>query len=155
MGFFLTQHWPNRLYHRLLQTKKPVKRLRKPSDHQLLSDRRKRSTTCLDDRFFVALAQRWYWHWKVWHLSVTFVLQTTLCHGVDWIGEQKFLFQKEEEVWTLQGIGSGNPGTLLGQINVDYRLTGSWYWNYFLVGVSPADSLNSLAEALIILLLLQ
>ena len=37
--FSSSQCWPNHLYHHLLQRKKPLKRLRKPSNHRLLSDK--------------------------------------------------------------------------------------------------------------------
>ena len=42
----------------------------------------------ISDRFSVAQAWRRRWHWKVWRLSVTFVLQTVLCQGGDCSGEQ-------------------------------------------------------------------
>ena len=38
--FLLTQRWLNCLYHHPLQTKKPLKQPRKPSNHQPLSNRR-------------------------------------------------------------------------------------------------------------------
>ena len=61
-------------------SKKPLKLLRKPLNHQLLSDRRKQVQQWLDDRFSGAQAWRGCWHWKVQQLSVTLVLQTLLCH---------------------------------------------------------------------------
>ena len=55
---------------------------------------------CLDDRFSMAQAWRWCWHWKVWRLSVAFVLQTVLCQGGDWRGEQKIHFKKRKK-WII------------------------------------------------------
>ena len=91
-GEVLAQHQQNCLYHHLLQTKQPLKWLRKPLNHQK-SDRRERSTTMLGWQIVVQIWW-WHWHWRVWHLSVTFILHTVLCQGADRSGEQKIYFKK-------------------------------------------------------------
>jgi len=48
-------------------------------------------------RFSMAQAWRWCWRWKVWRLSMTFVLQTMLCQDADQRGEQKSYFKKRKK----------------------------------------------------------
>ena len=118
-------HWLNHLYHyhHLLQMKKPLQRLRKPSNHLLLSDIRQRSTTMHAWQIFhdAGMMKTTLTVCNAWHFNMTLILQTVLCQGRDRSGEHKFYFQKRTE-WALLGRwggGSRNLGTLLDLANVD------------------------------------
>ena len=91
-GKVLAQHQQNSLCHCLLQTKKPLKQLKKPLNHQLsywVTEEKWGVQQRLDDRFSVGQIWRWHWHLRVWQPSVTFVLQTVLCQSGNRSGEQK------------------------------------------------------------------
>ena len=88
--FVFAQCQPNHLYH--CQMKEPLKWLRNHQTTIYLATDNKRVQKCFDDRFSVAQAWRWCWHWKVWCLSVTIILQTVLRQGGDLSDEIEILF---------------------------------------------------------------
>ena len=64
----------------------------------------------------LAQASRWHWHWKVWHISMTFAVLTMLRQDGDCATVVNRSF-----IWYFNDVGGsgGNLGTWLGLGNVD------------------------------------